>query len=230
MKPLPPLPERRFCRTRLDPRRDDPAARCILSRVKRMRAQTVPHSQHNTIQQRRNIVPNPYLTLSAPQQRGIPASPMIWLEDEQVWLIADGRGFDEYYGPSYPSPPEYEHIPPPYARSEPSPRQPESENLPIHGQFLSLMDNERDEDRLSPLFQQAIHAFSPFGPHEPDSSDMLSVPETERDWDTETSRQQSWHSATSSISPFTESQPSTGEGKAWETLAMRVIRPSSAMQ
>ncbi|MCJ1254766.1 hypothetical protein MMC24_002582 [Lignoscripta atroalba] len=228
MKPLPPLPPLHRsgrCRRRLDPRRDDPNARCILSRMRRMTLEGQTRTNSDTLHQRRSTISNPCLTLSVPQQRGTPASPMIWLEDEQMWLVADGRVLNDF-PPTYPFPPDHEYAPPPYARSEPSPRPSESEYSPVRSQFMTLMEGP-PEDGLSPLFQEAIHAFSMYDPTMPETP---SIHQSDQDWRNDTSRRESWYSAMSGNGVLTDESSGAAREQEWETLAMRVIRPASAMR
>ncbi|MCJ1336568.1 hypothetical protein MMC09_001844 [Bachmanniomyces sp. S44760] len=185
MKPLPPVPQRRLFRGRSDPRHDDPRYRCILNRMKRLGSggEREPQTQ-TTIRERRNVT-SPQLALSAPQQTtAAPASartalPMIWLPDEQVWLVADETNPQAPHPSMYPPPPEYS--PPRYARSEPSPRRTsadvshpdnevkEDDQSQVRSQFATLIPRKETsptnhrmtgDERMSPLFQEAIAAVS----------------------------------------------------------------------
>jgi len=163
-KPLPPLPPRRVCPGYSVPRgyEIDPESRCILQRIKR--TVTPPTARDNTLLQRRNPTSAPQLTLTVPQSNSrnrIPASAMVWMPEEQMWLIA-GEVRQEV-APSqttYPTPPAYS--PRDYPRSEPLPTiQPQIDLTPpltpIQSQLMSLYE-PRDEERLSPLFQEAMNS------------------------------------------------------------------------
>ena len=185
MKPLPPLPQRRFFpkpRTSTS-RSSGTDSRCILTRVKRTRSNESPLTLGDSLPQRRNMSPPPQLTLSAPQANSnpSPASPMVWLPDEQVWLIADevrrGSMPNQTSYPSPPAPPAY--TPRAYARSEPSPTVQYGFDLtppltPVQHQLQSLIEprkeqrpppltlqnsrEPRDEGDMSPLFQEAMNS------------------------------------------------------------------------
>ncbi len=105
MKPLPPLPSRRLGGRRGCPlqNRVETQSSCILRRIRRPhRPDDPPPFHHNTITQRRHIPPPPQLTLSVPQptpQRTrscTSPSPMVWLPNEQMWLISDEAHPDAY--------------------------------------------------------------------------------------------------------------------------------------
>lgn len=188
MKTLPPLPRKKLCRRRSQTRRCEPASQCILDRLKRTRTHDQSGAQRPTLQQRRNHTTTPVLTLSIPTSTGqegrgarrerVPRPTMVWMPDDQMWLIQDHTPFNSNsHVRSY--------IPPPnrvayrYTRSEPSPepsalfdlaplspfqREPvqRDEEPPdeIRNQFLRLMRPEEDE-RLSSLFQEAIQSVPP---------------------------------------------------------------------
>ena len=117
-------------------------------------------TQNQTLQERRNP-PVPTLTLPATstttQQRGLP---MIWLQDEQMWLVADPT--DPGYG--YYADPDEEEWLPPYTESDSPASDPSSSDLsPVREQFMSLIEAPRpppqityDDPRASPLFQEAM--------------------------------------------------------------------------
>ncbi|MCJ1236283.1 hypothetical protein MMC14_004262 [Varicellaria rhodocarpa] len=240
-KPLPPLPRRRLCERRVDPRREDiNPPRCILARMRRVR--TYPpnssegRNQSNSIQQRRNTLTSaPQLTLTVPQlhlgqERGRPAVPMVWMADEQMWLIADDVGFDTYHSSSFD--PQPYHTLPRSARSEPYSARRDSELSPVRSQFRTLMER-RSEQRSSPDFQDAVNGVRvPIFDYE-DYEDPSSTPGFGiiHDWQSETSRN-SWHSAISGVSalsedPGTHSTPSEWEGLG---LAIELNRPLSALR
>ena len=133
-----------------------------------------PDHPQQTLQERRNPASVPQLTLptnddgtTRTTQGGLP---MIWLADEQMWLVADPS--DPGYG-YYATGPEDggDEWLPPYTEAESPASDPSSSDLsPIREQFLSLIDagSRRNspncpissmnptEPRLSPLFQEAV--------------------------------------------------------------------------
>lgn len=227
-KPLPPLPERRSrprkCRTT-----DDGTGRCILTRLKRCRTDGHCYSLQSGHQL--NHTPDTNLTILAPRPR--PASPMIWLEDEGIWLVVDHAPTEPYYIPPFRSRPIQSPRPtyyPPGSRS-PIPDFQRSRSLP-------------DQERFSPIFAEAMQTV-PFEDFEsgadvepPDSPQNLPPPlyQMARESEYEISWRESFHSATSGVSPMT-AEPSSGvadstwEGVArhWACIAGRVARPVSAM-
>ena len=201
-KPLPPVPRRRFGDFRPDPRPSE-SSRCLLSRMKRIRLDPTLSSSsayftsqlhQQTLQQRRQSPSAPALTLPAvnaastpppaASPRSRPALPMVWLAEEEMWLVADPS--DPEYG--YYAPGEPDEAPPAYTESPASP--PSASDLsPVQTQFMSLMDSSSrpvptyrstttssapaastsrcggwfgrgGEERLSPLFQEAINGVS----------------------------------------------------------------------
>jgi len=163
-KPLPPLPQRRVCPGVSLPRGGDVdyESRCILSRIKR--TVTPPSTRDNTLLQRRNPTSAPQLTLRVPSSNSRsrnPASAMVWMPDEQMWLIAgDVQPEPVRTQVAYPTPPTY--TPRDYPRSEPLPRAqpqvtPTPPLTPLQSQLMSLYE-PRDEERLSPLFQEAMNS------------------------------------------------------------------------
>lgn len=179
-KPLPPLPHRRLRpRPRVSTSRCcDGDSRCILKRIQRIGGNDQSAGQRDTLLQRRNPLSPPALTLSVPQScpwNGNPAAAMIWMPDEQMWLIeGEGQGDNTNlpaYQTAYPSPPSY--APRAVTRSEPSPSLPRADDLtppltPIQYQFQSLIQppNTRDEERFSPLFQEAMNSVPMIDPEE----------------------------------------------------------------
>lgn len=205
-KPLPPLPRGRYPTPRFPaPKRCDIESPCIINRIKRARShepaptQSInlvqrrnltsppPQSgfsayQENTLLQRRNpTLPAPQLTLSAPPSNSrslSTASAMIWMPEEQMWLIPGEvqRDVISSYEPQ-PAPPAYN---PAYdrrnfTRSEPSPTIRSHHDLtppmsPVQIQLERLLEQQgreplpqppsilRDEERFSPLFQEAMNS------------------------------------------------------------------------
>ncbi|KAL6713403.1 hypothetical protein ACLMJK_008868 [Lecanora helva] len=176
-KPLPPLPHRRLLpRPRVStPRCCDEESRCILKRIQRIGSND---TQTNTLLHRRRPTSPPTLTLSLPQsnqRNGSSASAMIWMPDEQMWLIAGERQEDHanqnHYQTAYPSPPPYS--PGDFTRSEPSPTIQSAFDLtppltPVQYQLQSLIQppGPRDEERLFPMFQQAMNSVPMLDPEE----------------------------------------------------------------
>ena len=117
------------------------------------------------LQERRNptepplTLPNDNITISG---NGIP---MIWLSDEQMWLVADPT--DPGYGYFATGPEEGIDWLPPYVENDSPASEPsQSDFSPIREQFMSLMEAPRqelrpptinpDEPQMSPLFQEAL--------------------------------------------------------------------------
>lgn len=225
-KPLPPIPSRKLAEFLPDCRRENVnASRCILSRVARLRSsnhQSRSPSMGNTLQQRRSLTSGPPLLLPInplpsrhTEQRGSrPALPMIWLQDQQMWLIADGSAVVNDPSAHNDFPPVYS---PPYAYSEPSPSQPEHEFSPIRSQFMTLMEQRRIEQRqvgeqgvddglsgLSLLFQEAMNGVSmdDFMNWDGPDEQISRAPSSDSRRSGSTMRRESWHSAISGISPL----------------------------
>ena len=176
LKPLPPLPPKKLCKPRPSRARSDAQSRCILYRLKKTRSEDAT-SHRNPLQQRRNVTSAPQLTLTLPlSARGSTntAPEMIWLPDEQMWLVTDHRAQD--YQPSppqysardatqrQPSPSIYSDRTPPLTPDLSSPRNPlidEDGLSPIQLQFRSLVV---DQERRSPLFQEAMQTIEDFNP------------------------------------------------------------------
>ena len=138
--------------------------------------------QENTLQQRRNPTsPAPQLTLSAPQSSSrtlSTASAMVWLPEEQMWYIVGEvqRDVISSHEPDTALPaytPAY--IPRNFTRSEPSPTIRSQYDLtppmsPVQLQLERLLEQQRreplpeppsilpDEERFSPLFQEAMNS------------------------------------------------------------------------
>ncbi|CAF9917416.1 MAG: hypothetical protein GOMPHAMPRED_001252 [Gomphillus americanus] len=104
-------------------------------------------------------LPNDNITISG---NGVP---MIWLSDEQMWLVADPT--DPGYGYFATGPEEGIDWLPPYVENDsPSSEPSQSDFSPIREQFMSLMEVSRqdqrpptinpDEPQMSPLFQEAL--------------------------------------------------------------------------
>ena len=205
-KPLPPLPRRRRPTPRCPtPKRCDIESHCIINKLKRARSHEPAPTQNvnllqrrnltsptpqagfsayqeNTLLQRRNPTSSaPQLTLSAPQSNSRSlnaASAMVWMPDEQMWLIT-GEVQQDVISSHEPvaAPPAYSpnYTPRNFTRSEPSPTIRSSHDLtppmtPIQAQLERLLEQQRheplpqppsvlpDEERFSPLFQEAMNS------------------------------------------------------------------------
>lgn len=208
-KPLPPLPRRRYPTPRFPtPKRCDIESPCIINRIKRARSHeqaptqsinlvqrrnwTTPTPQfgfsayqEDTLLQRRNpTLPAPQLTLSAPPSNSrslSTASAMIWMPEEQMWLVPGEvqRDVISSHEPQ-PAPPAYNtpaYEPRHFTRSEPSPTIRSHHDLtppmsPVQMQLERLLEQQgreplpqepppailRDEERFSPLFQEAMNS------------------------------------------------------------------------
>ena len=224
-KPLPPLPRRRMCPTPRcpTPKRCDIESHCIINKIKRARSNDQPPTQNinlprrrnltsptpqvgfsayqeNTILQRRNPTsPAPQLTLSAPQSNSRSlntASAMVWMPEEQMWLIAGEMQRDviSSHEPQ-PAPPAYTptYIPRNCTRSEPSPTIRSHHDLtppmtPVQVQLERLLEQQRreplpqppsilrDEERFSPLFQEAMNSVPMLDPAELAPPSLFSNP------------------------------------------------------
>ncbi|KAL8727046.1 MAG: hypothetical protein Q9181_005840 [Wetmoreana brouardii] len=250
MKPLPPLPPRKLCRRGGSGGRPDFTSRCILTRMKRQREGDHAFTRGVTLQQRRSgpTVTTPQLTLTLPPSttpshpRGS-TSAMIWMPDEQMWLTAEE--ITDQYHDQYHQTTNHDHqsaytentfryYQPEYPRSEPSPgpyayydlTPPES---PVLSQFRSLLVEPRDEERLSPLFQEAVQTV-PMSDSASLYSQHLDVDEPERGQSrhSERSRQESFHSAIEFLAGG-PTRPYYRDHGAWGDQARKLARPSSAM-
>ncbi|KAI4177081.1 MAG: hypothetical protein LQ343_000563 [Gyalolechia ehrenbergii] len=251
MKPLPPLPRRKYCPKRGSGRGRDFTSRCILTRMKKQRVDDGTFGQGATIQQRRSgpTATAPPLILTLPPSTRQPttraASAMIWMPDEQMWLTAEqitGRNHDTNHDTTnnfdlsaYDENTFHYHERPNYPRSEPSPgpymyydiTPPES---PVLSQFRSLLVEPRDEERLSPLFQEAVQTV-PMS----DSANLYAQSfeecEQEREQEhqqsrgSERSKQESFHSAVE----FLAEGPTRPHYRDHSSQARKPARPSSAM-
>ena len=223
-KPLPPIPEKRSCTRKCKSTCDD-TNRCILTRLKRCRTDGHCH----LLQPRHQVISAPEFNLTVLPQRARPGSSMVWLEDEEVWLVVDNEPTEPYYIPPFRSRPIQTPSPTYYPPGSRSP-------IPDIHRFRSLPDQER----LSPMFAEAMQTvpFEHFE-SEADADPPPSPPplyQMERDSDYEMSWRESFHSALSGVSPIT-AEPSSGifnpdwEGVArhWARLAGKVARPASAL-
>ena len=222
-KPLPPLPRRRMCPTpRIStPKRRDTDSSCIIQKIKRVRSNDQAPTQNtdfnqrrnltsptpqlgfsayqeNTLLQRRNLTgPAPQLTLSAPQSnsRGLStASAMVWMPEEQMWLISGDlhRDVISSHEPDA-APPAYTpaYTPTNFTRSEPSPTIRSQHDLtppltPVQVQLERLLEQQRreplpqppsllrDEERLSPLFQEAMNSVPMMDPTDLNAPSLFS--------------------------------------------------------
>ncbi len=147
---------------------------CILNRMKRRKTHESPRAPSDNIQARRGVASAPALTLSVPESNPVnetSASSMVWMPEDQIWVIVGQDAEQERYPDldDYPTPPAYS---PPrsrnYCRSAPTTRVNSQWEMqitppmsPIQTQLQSLIQpppEERDEERLSPLFQEAMNS------------------------------------------------------------------------
>ncbi|KAL8932741.1 MAG: hypothetical protein Q9216_006699 [Gyalolechia sp. 2 TL-2023] len=250
MKPLPPLPRRKYCPKRGSGRGPDFTSRCILTRMKRQRVDDDTFGQGATIQQRRSpTTATPHLTLTLPPSSTQPttrtASAMIWMPDEQMWLIAEeitGRNHDtnqdttnNFDLSAYDENTFHYHERSDYPRSEPSPgpytyyniTPPES---PVLSQFRSLLVEPRDEERLSPLFQEAVQTVPmsdsvSLYAHSFEEEEREREQERQQSRETERSNQESFHSAIE----FLAGGPTRPYYRDHSSRGRELARPSSAM-
>ena len=235
-KPLPALPRRRRpiprCPT---PKRCDIESHCIINKFKRARSnEQVPSQnvaspqrrsltsptpqlgfsayQENTLLQRRNPSSTaPQLTLSAPQSssRNVgTASAMVWMPEEQMWLIT-GEVQRDIISSHEPlaAPPAYTptYTPRNFTRSEPSPTIRSQNDLsppmsPVQIQLERLLEQQRqeplpqppsilrDEERLSPLFQEAMNSVPMVDPADLAPPSLLPDPQAKERTTTSDSR------------------------------------------
>ena len=192
MKPLPPLPSRGLGGRRGGPlyqERNDVQSNCILRRIRRPRPDDLPpYENRHTIPQRRNIPPPPQLTLSVPQstqrQRSHTApSPMVWLPDEQMWLISDEAHPDLGNEVYEDSPPAYTRRN--YSRSESPPASYLQYDLtppltPVQDQLRSLLEpRERERTSSSALGREPMQSEMPRAPAMADWSASYFPPSSE---------------------------------------------------
>ena len=164
-KSRPSLPCAKLCQQ--TSARSDDGSQCVLKRLRRTGTSDSANSP-SALLQRRNLPATPQLTLSVPQssqETRPPASSMVWMPDEQMWLVISEEPVNyfptrtDYPGPSeYPTPPEY--TPRVYPPSEPITQTASQWEFtpppsPVQCQLQSLLQ-PRDDERLSPLFQEAM--------------------------------------------------------------------------
>ena len=229
LKPLPPLPRRRLCPTARSstPKRCDMESRCIFTKIKRARSNEQAPTQNSNVLQPRNLTsptpqlgcsayqensllqrrnptsPAPQLTLSAPQTNSrslSTASAMVWMPEEQMWLITGEvqRDFISSHEPNA-APPAYTpaYTTRNFTRSEPSPTirfQHDLNDLTppmtsVQLQLERLLEQRRreptppppsilrDDERFSPLFQEAMNSVPMTDPADLAHSSLFSDPE-----------------------------------------------------
>lgn len=171
MKPLPALPPKKLCKPRPVRTRNDAPSRCILNRLKKTKSEECLRGRRCTLQQRRKASSAPQLTLTVVDsaiETSRPAPHMVWLPDEQMWLVTDQyprepnqSSAPQYWAPplrAQPSPSVYSlpEATPPLTPDGSQPRNAfidEDGLSPIQSQFRSLIV---DAERRSPLFQEAV--------------------------------------------------------------------------
>ena len=177
LKPLPPLPPKKLCKPRPSRARTDLQSRCILQRLKKTRSEDPTTGRRDPLQQRRHMTTAPQLTLTVPPstvRARNPSPEMVWLPEEQMWLVTDYRHHAAHHSPPlYTAPTFYRRQPSPSVYADPTPpltpdptypRNPliDDDGLsPIQSQFRSLIV---DEERRSPLFQEAMQTIEDFDP------------------------------------------------------------------
>lgn len=184
LKPLPPLPPKKLCKPRPSRPRADLQSRCILQRLKKTRSVDATTSRRDPLQQRRQMTSAPQLTLTVPQsthRSRNPSPEMIWLPEEQMWLVTNHRRSEGQHSPpmytapvfsrGQPSPSVYQDPTPPLTPDPSHPRNPliDDDGLsPIQSQFRSLIV---DAERRSPLFQEAMQTIEDVNPMHPSSQE-----------------------------------------------------------
>ena len=169
-KPWTRCPQRKFCAGASIARAADEDSPCILARIRRtVTPPTNNRDRDNTLLQRRNPSSVPRLTLSVPQsspRHRHTASAMTWMPDEQMWLIQNEMPRDVLAAQTaYPPPPAYSpprNPPLDRSRSVPTSSIPPLFDLtppltPIQAQLQTLIQRP-GEDRVSPLFQEAMNS------------------------------------------------------------------------
>lgn len=233
----------------------------------------------NTLLQRRNPTSAaPQLTLSAPQSNSrslSTASAMVWMPEEQMWLVTGEvqRDVIASHEPD-PAPPVYtsactrSHL----TRSEPSPTIRSPDDLtppmtPVQIQLERLLEQQRqeplpqppsilrDEERFSPLFQEAMNSvpmvdpadltppslFSdPTGNERPSTADSpASRPQSSTALDprsrslsvgSQAARSRNVSSSTRSFHTAVEdfNNHEDSAARSWNGMARRMARPASA--
>lgn len=191
LKPLPALPSRKRCKSRPSKARSEVQTRCILHRLKKTKSADLTTDRSGSLQLRRNFQSAPQLTLNGPpaQNNRRRAPEMVWLPDEQMWLVEDPYERDRTPSPRRESAPlrrpqpspsiySYPDTTPPLTPDIPQPRNPfiDAEGLsPIQTQFRSLIF---DEERRSPLFQEATSTI----PNIDSTIEAIMNQEPEGDW------------------------------------------------
>lgn len=283
-KPLPPLPHRSLIprSRRTSPKNSDQGPGGLLTRLRKTRSSerpnpsddTLPHRrdptplspqqglsayQENSLLRRRNPTSTPpQLTLSVPESNPrirSPASAMVWMPEEQMWLIAGEMHPDVVSSPeTFGSPPAYTpadtqaspypYSPSSFTRSEPSPTlrplQTTTPPLtPIQVQLRRLIENReerprdvRDEERFSPLFQEAMNSVPMEDPND------ISIPpayhELPQILRPQTARSPAWKPQTLRSPQFPkieasaiQNRPSRSVSTGSETSHPRTISPDS---
>ena len=163
-KPLPRPPPRVICGPFAIPRECDIGAGCLLNRVKRKRKDVSPGPSNTRLPQRRNIVAPPQLLLSAsPQHSHDQSSELVWMPEEQMWLVVGEGNRERNVAPSnLRRPHQQPSFIVPRARSEPIEAERHQETLtPPPSSSRARRQRpieERDEERLSPLFHEAMNS------------------------------------------------------------------------
>ena len=302
-KPLPPLPRRRWSTPRCPtPRRCNIESHCIINKIKRARSHEQAPTQNpdliqrrnltsptpqlgfsayqeNTLLQRRNLTSAaPQLTLSAPQSNSrslSTASAMVWMPEEQMWLITSEVQRDvisshepDAAPPVYTSACTSRH----FTRSEPSPTIRSQDDLtppmtPVQIQLERLLEQQRreplpqppsilrDEERFSPLFQEAMNSVPMVDPADltppslfsnptvkerpstadspalrPQSPTALDPRSRSRSVGSQAAHSRNVSSSTRSFHTAVEdfNNDENSGARSWNGMAMKIARPASA--
>ena len=154
--------------------------------IKRKRTNECSGTGDSNISRRRNVPTPPQLLLSAPppsRQSNGPVSELVWMPEEQMWLVIGDRerNSDET---STNLAANRLSTAPNRTRSAPTTRMSSHFNVtppltPVQWQLRSLIE-PRDEERLSPLFQEAINSVPMEGTHDSCSPSLLNVDDVAR--------------------------------------------------
>ncbi len=303
-KPLPPLPRRRMCPTPRcpTPKRCDTESHCIINKIKRARSNEQAPTQDTNLRQRRSLTsptpqvgfsayqentllqrrnptsPAPQLTLSAPQSNSrslSTASAMVWMPEEQMWLITGEMQRDviSSHEPDA-APPVYtpSYTPRNFTRSEPSPTIRSPHDLtppmtPVQVQLERLLEQQqreplpqppsilRDEERFSPLFQEAMNSVPMMDPADlapssvfsnpagkerprtanssalrPQNSTTMDLRSRSLSVDSQIAHSRNISSSTASFRSAVEdlNNDASSATRSWTGLARRIARPASA--
>lgn len=174
-KPLPRPPPRVICGSFSVPRERDLGTSCLFNRVKRKRKDMSSGPSNARLPQRRNVATPPRLLLTSSQLNSRnESSELVWMPEEQMWLVV-GEGERES-GTTSAFPREqviqWQASALARARSEPAVTNRHSRSLiplplPTQVRAQHYEEEERDEERLSPLFHEAMNSVPMEDTYEP---------------------------------------------------------------